>query len=74
MKKTFMTIALLASLGVVAEELAPADAELLAELKEYCQEVAEEERSEDQSVDAFVLECVNYELESMGYAQVAKIQ
>ena len=57
--------ALAFSVTATASEKAPA--ELVAELVQFCKEVAEEEGTKGKSEDAFLLECVNEELEAEGY-------
>jgi hypothetical protein len=59
------------SLTAMASETAPA--ELVEELTQFCQEVAEEEGTKGKPEDEFVLECVNDELEAEGYAKVSSL-
>lgn len=78
MKKRIFTmgvavLAVVVAAGSVAEELAIADDDLLYELKQYCEEIAEEDKPADMDINTFVLSCVNEELESMGYAKVSNV-
>ncbi|GFD74990.1 hypothetical protein ACI7YQ_12260 [Alteromonas marina] len=59
------------SLTAMASETAPA--ELVEELTQFCQEVAEEEGTKGKPENEFVLECVNDELEAEGYAKVSSL-
>ncbi|QHJ12235.1 hypothetical protein FX988_02486 [Paraglaciecola mesophila] len=59
--------------GAVADEGDVADAALIAELKQYCNDIAEEDGTDGQSLNAFLLECVNNELTNEGYQKVEKI-
>ncbi|BCO19710.1 MULTISPECIES: hypothetical protein [unclassified Alteromonas] len=59
--------------SVLATESEKAPAELIAELKQYCAEVAEDEGTQGKPIKAFILECVNDELESEGYAKLTSI-
>lgn len=53
--------------SVTATASEKASSELVAELVQFCKEVAEEEGTKGKSEDAFLLECVNEELEAEGY-------
>jgi|TARA_R110001583_G_scaffold15006_4_gene62272 hypothetical protein len=59
--------------GAVADEGEVADAALIAELTQYCTDIAEEDGTGGQSLNTFLLECVNNELSSEGYKAVDKI-
>lgn len=74
MKKFVIAALALTSTFVLADELMVADAGLIAELKQYCMEVAQEDGTGDLSMDAFILKCVNEELESEGYKPVASLK
>ncbi|MCC2617580.1 hypothetical protein LJ739_15105 [Aestuariibacter halophilus] len=51
------------------------DAELLNDLKGYCLELAEEDGLTDAAEkDAYVLNCVNEELEAEGYAPISSLE
>jgi|TARA_R110002124_G_scaffold141765_2_gene306305 hypothetical protein len=50
-----------------------ADAALIAELKQYCNDIAEEDGTDGQDLNTFLLECVNNELTNEGYQKVEKI-
>lgn len=50
-----------------------APAELIAELTQYCKEIAEDEGTNGKPLDIFVLECVNDELESEGYQKLTSL-
>ncbi len=77
MKKALLTLGttlgLLFSTAVVGDERPVAGAKLIAELKEYCTEVAEEEGTDGKKMDVFMLDCINEELESEGYQPIKKL-
>ncbi len=59
--------------SVMATESETAPAELVAELTQFCKEVAEEEGTKGKPEDVFVLECVNDELEAEGYQKLKSL-
>ncbi|GFD67671.1 hypothetical protein [Alteromonas sp. KUL106] len=59
--------------SVIATESETAPAELVEELTQFCQEVAEEEGTKGKPEDVFILECVNDELEAEGYAKLTSL-
>tara|TARA_R110001592_G_scaffold89078_1_gene262037 strand:+ start:21498 stop:21812 length:315 start_codon:yes stop_codon:yes gene_type:complete len=59
--------------GAVADEGEVADAALIAELTQYCNDIAEEDGTGGQNLNVFLLECVNNELKSEGYQAIEKI-
>ncbi|WP_447131107.1 hypothetical protein [Paraglaciecola aestuariivivens] len=73
MKKVLLTLGLLLTSSVMAEERPVASAKLIAELKQYCTEVAEEDGTEGKKLEVFMLDCVNEELESEGYQPLVKL-
>jgi hypothetical protein len=77
MKATILILSTLLSLslsfGIFAEEKPKADSELIAELKQFCSEVAEEDGTDDLSLPAFLLACVNQELDEEGYQSIKKL-
>ncbi|UAA40032.1 hypothetical protein KIH87_06695 [Paraneptunicella aestuarii] len=73
MKYIAIVCAALWSLPTLAGDMSDAPAELVAELKQYCTEVAQEEGIEEQAKAAYVLECVNGELALEGYKKLSKL-
>ncbi|MFT4747929.1 MAG: hypothetical protein ACI8XG_002013 [Congregibacter sp.] len=73
MKKVLLTLGLLLSTAVMADEQQVADKELIAELKQFCTELAQEDGTNDKELDVFLLECVNEELDSEGYKALTKL-
>jgi len=59
--------------SVMAAESETAPAELVAELTQFCKEVAAEEGTKGKPEDVFVLECVNDELEAEGYQKLKSL-
>jgi len=57
----------------LAEDLPKADDESIQELKEFCNEVAQEDGTGELTLTDFLLKCVNEELESEGYEQLKKL-
>ncbi|MDN4502182.1 hypothetical protein QX776_07195 [Alteromonadaceae bacterium BrNp21-10] len=64
---------LLMSFFVTADELVAADKETIAELKQYCKNIAEEDGTDGKELNVFLLECVNQELEAEGYLPIKKL-
>lgn len=73
MKKVLLTLGLLIATSAFADERPVADKELIAELKQYCNEIAQEEGTDGKELKVFMLECVNEELESEGYQPLTKL-
>jgi hypothetical protein len=73
MKKVLLTLGLLLSTAVMADEQQVADKELIAELKQFCTELAQEDGTNGKELDVFLLECVNEELDSEGYKALTKL-
>lgn len=73
MKKVVLTLGLLLTTAVFADERPVADKELIAELKQYCTELAEEDGTDGKELPVFMLECVNEELDSEGYQPLTKL-
>ncbi|GAC16614.1 hypothetical protein [Aliiglaciecola lipolytica] len=73
MKKWFLTaaMAVLSMNAAMAQEVA--DAETVKDLMQYCVDVAAEDGTGDLSKQEFVLNCVNEELESEGYAKISAL-
>lgn len=61
------------ALSVMASESEKAPAKLIAELTAFCQEVVDEEGTNGKPEDAFLLECVNEELEAEGYPKLTSL-
>jgi len=73
MKKVLLTLCLFLTTAVVADERPVADKELIAELKQYCTELAQEDGTDGKELQVFMLECVNEELDSEGYQPLTKL-
>ena len=73
MNKLLLTLGLLLTTSVFADDRPVADKELIVELKQYCKEVAHEDGTDGKELKVFMLECVNEELESEGYQPLAKL-
>ena len=73
MKKLLLTLSLLLSTTVMADDRPIADKELIAELKQYCTELAQEDGTDGKELKVYMLECVNEELESEGYQLLTKL-
>ena len=57
----------------LAEERPQADKETIAELKEYCMEVAAEEDIDQSKMKKFILKCINAELADEGYKPIKSV-
>ena len=73
MRSLFLIGCSVMALSVSATESETAPAELIAELQQYCTEVAEDEGTQGKPMKTFVLECVNDELESEGYQKITSL-
>jgi hypothetical protein len=73
MKFTLLIAGLFLATSTIADDRPVADAELIKELKEYCMEIAADEGTGELSMQAFLLQCVNDELESEGYQTITKL-
>jgi hypothetical protein len=73
MKKLLLTLSLLLSTTVMADDRPIADKELIAELKQYCTELAQEDGTDGKELKVYMLECVNEELDSEGYQLLTKL-
>ncbi|WP_338518069.1 hypothetical protein [Alteromonas gracilis] len=73
MRSVFLIGCSVMALSVSATDSETAPAELIAELQQYCTEVAEGEGTQGKPMKAFVLECVNDELESEGYQKITSL-
>ncbi|BFT29820.1 hypothetical protein D210916BOD24_09960 [Alteromonas sp. D210916BOD_24] len=72
--KGLMLIGLSAlTFSAIASGSEEAPAELIAELTQYCKEIAEDEGTKGKPLDTFLLECVNDELEAEGYQKVKSL-
>jgi len=73
MKKLLLTLSLLLSTTVMADDRPVADKEFIAELKKYCTELAQEDGTDGKELKVFMLECVNEELDSEGYQLLTEL-
>lgn len=74
MKIVLLTLSLLLTTSVLADERPVADKKLIAELKQYCAEVAKEDGTDGKDLKVFMLECVNEELESEGFQPLPELK
>jgi hypothetical protein len=73
MKKVLLTLCLLLTTSVLADDRPIAEKALIAELTQYCTELAQEDGTNGKELKVFMLECVNEELDSEGYQPLAKL-
>jgi len=73
MKLTLLVAGLLFAASAIADDRPVADMDLILELKQYCADVATEDGTGGLSLDAFLLVCVNDELDSEGYQPITKL-
>jgi hypothetical protein len=73
MKKVLLTVGLLLTASVVADDRPVADQALIAELKQYCAELAQEDGTDGKELKVYMLECINEELDSEGYQPLSKL-
>ena len=73
MKTIAMVLVGLLSFSSYADDKPTADEALLKELKQFCSEMAEDDGIAADQLAAYLLKCVNEELESEGYAPVTKL-
>ena len=74
MKTVALVVVGLLSFSSYADDKPTADEALMKELKEFCTELAEDHGIEADKLPAYLLKCVNEELESEGYAPVKKLE
>lgn len=74
MNKSILVMLALLSTSIFADERPEADVETIAELKQFCMEVAEEDGTGDMTMQMFLLKCVNQELEDEGYRPAEKLE
>ena len=77
MKKLVLSLCLFAAVSAahaLQEEALPmADEELIMELKEYCQDEANDQGTDGMPMTAFLLQCLNNELTLEGYQTLKKL-
>ncbi len=73
MKKVLLTLGVLLTTSVVADDRPLPDKELVSELKQYCAELAEEDGTDGKELPVFILDCVNEELDIEGYQLLTKL-
>ncbi|MFT7261684.1 MAG: hypothetical protein ACI9MS_003562 [Glaciecola sp.] len=73
MKTAILILSTLLSFSIFADEKPIASNELIAELKQFCSEVAEEDGIGELDLSAFLLVCVNQELDEEGYQPIKKL-
>lgn len=73
MKKFAIALFALMTFTSAADERPEADAEMIAELKMFCMDVAEEEGTGESTLAEFLLDCVNQELLDEGYRPIKKL-
>ncbi|MFT6779118.1 MAG: hypothetical protein ACJAV1_003061 [Paraglaciecola sp.] len=73
MKKVLLTLGLLLTTSVVADDRPLPDKVLVSELKQYCAELAEEDGTDGKELPVFILDCVNEELDTEGYQLLTKL-
>nr|WP_136252764.1 hypothetical protein [Ningiella ruwaisensis] len=56
-----------------ADDRPVAEEDVVLELKTYCQDIANDEGTDGMSLDQFLLDCVNEELEAEGYQPVTQL-
>lgn len=59
--------------SALADDKPVADEELLAEFKEYCVEMAEDDGVEGPALPAYLLKCINEELDAEGFQAITKV-
>ncbi len=73
MKKSILALCAVFAFSSVADERPEADPETIAELKQYCMEVAQEDGTGESTLAEFLLNCVNQELLDEGYKPIKKL-
>ena len=75
MKRSTLAIffILLASFGVSADDRPIADMEMVMELKQFCEDIADDEGTDGMELNDFLLQCVNDELDAEGYQPIDKL-
>ena len=73
MKTSTLILCTILSFSTFAEDRPQADSELIEELKQFCMEISEEDGTGELDLAAFLLDCVNSELDEEGYRPVTKL-
>ncbi|MEE4246693.1 MAG: hypothetical protein V2I33_14880 [Kangiellaceae bacterium] len=73
MKTLLTTILLLSSYSFAANDLPVAPKEVIKEYLTLCKQYAKEDEVEAAEMKAYLLECVNSELEDNGYQPIKKL-
>ncbi len=70
-----MALSAFISFTSIAEEspLPPAPASEITQLKEVCQQMADEDQVENAELQQYVLDCVNDQLTEMGYQTIQQL-
>jgi hypothetical protein len=74
MKVNILITFILLSFSTIADDRPEAESELIAELKQFCIEVAEDEGTGDLDLQTFLIDCVNQELDEEGYRPIKKLE
>ena len=74
MKVNTLITCVLLSFSTFADDRPEAESEFIAELKQFCTEVAEDEGTGDLALQTFLLDCVNQELDEEGYRPITKLE
>jgi hypothetical protein len=69
----FVLLGLGAVFSVVANDAPVADIEVIMDLKQFCEDIAEDEGTGDVTLPEFLLTCVNDELEAEGYQPITEL-
>jgi hypothetical protein len=59
--------------SAVADDRPVADQELIAEFKEFCEEMAEDDGTAGMSLPEYLLVCINDELDSEGFQPITEV-
>lgn len=57
----------------MADDRPVAALDFVLELKQFCQDIADDEGTDGKDLPVFLLECVNEELDSEGYQPITKL-
>lgn len=75
MKRTLLIllVGFSATFSAVAEDKPVAEQEVVMEFKQFCEDIAADEGTDDLSLPEYLLQCINDELEAEGFQLITSV-
>jgi hypothetical protein len=73
MKHLLLAACLSAAFFAMADDRPVAPLDVVLDLKQFCQDIADDEGTDGKELPVFLLQCVNEELDSEGYQPITKL-